>query len=157
VWPWCGFVLRSLCLVYAYYMALRWLWVASPRLKRSRVRDTSRKSENSVIMRIAGTRLTPSSAMLRKPRDVRPTEVWSAAASEARRRFPGSSQSLMYSPVLPSAKAASRFACRLSPRRLCRQPRPRCGATPAQAATRSMLALRSRLLRRPTIWSATWP
>jgi hypothetical protein len=34
-------------------MALRWLWVASPRLKRSRVRDTSRKSENSVIMRIA--------------------------------------------------------------------------------------------------------
>src|ERR1039457_1380832 len=53
VWPWCGFVLRSLCLVYAYYMALRWLWVASPRLKRSGVRDTSRKSENSVIMRIA--------------------------------------------------------------------------------------------------------
>src|ERR1035438_6417913 len=34
-------------------MALRWLWVASPRLKRSGVRDTSRKSENSVIMRIA--------------------------------------------------------------------------------------------------------
>src|ERR1035441_4863697 len=29
VWLWCGFVLRSLCLVYAYYMALRWLWVAS--------------------------------------------------------------------------------------------------------------------------------
>jgi hypothetical protein len=28
VWPWCGFVLRSICLVYAYYMALRWLWVA---------------------------------------------------------------------------------------------------------------------------------
>src|ERR1035441_8519785 len=27
-WPWCGFVLRSLCLVYAYNMALGWLWVA---------------------------------------------------------------------------------------------------------------------------------
>ena len=27
----------------------------------------------------------------------------------------------------------------------------------AQTATRSRLALRSRLLRRPTIWSATWP
>ena len=27
--PWCGFVLRSLCLVYAYNMALGWLWVAS--------------------------------------------------------------------------------------------------------------------------------
>src|ERR1017187_423891 len=51
--PWGGFVLRILCLVYAYNMALGWLWVASPRLKRSRVRHTSRKSENSVIMRIA--------------------------------------------------------------------------------------------------------
>ena len=29
VWLWCGFVLRSLCLVYAYYMALGWLGVAS--------------------------------------------------------------------------------------------------------------------------------
>src|ERR1019366_1898029 len=28
VWLWCGFVLRSLCLVYAYNMALGWLWVA---------------------------------------------------------------------------------------------------------------------------------
>ena len=28
VWPWGGFVLRSLCLVYAYNMALGWLWVA---------------------------------------------------------------------------------------------------------------------------------
>ena len=28
VGPWGGFVLRSLCLVYAYYMALVWLWVA---------------------------------------------------------------------------------------------------------------------------------
>src|ERR1039458_8339842 len=37
-------------------MALRWLWVASPRPKRSGVRDTSRKSENSVIMRIAAGR-----------------------------------------------------------------------------------------------------
>jgi len=27
-WPWGGFVLRSLCLVYAYNMALGWLWVA---------------------------------------------------------------------------------------------------------------------------------
>src|ERR1035441_179029 len=27
-WLWGGFVLRSLCLVYAYYMALGWLWVA---------------------------------------------------------------------------------------------------------------------------------
>src|ERR1035441_10538431 len=62
VWLWCGFVLRSLCLVYAYYMALWWLWVASPVLKRSRVRDTSRKSENSVIMRIAGSSCLPLSA-----------------------------------------------------------------------------------------------
>ena len=29
---WCGFALRSICLVYAYYMALRWLWVALPAL-----------------------------------------------------------------------------------------------------------------------------
>jgi hypothetical protein len=28
VWPWGGSVLRSLCLVYAYNMALGWLWVA---------------------------------------------------------------------------------------------------------------------------------
>ena len=28
VWLWRGFVLRSLCLVYAYNMALGWLWVA---------------------------------------------------------------------------------------------------------------------------------
>src|ERR1035441_4337826 len=28
VWLWCGFALRSLCLVYAYNMALGWLWVA---------------------------------------------------------------------------------------------------------------------------------
>src|ERR1017187_7913046 len=28
VWPWGGFVLRSLCPVYAYNMALGWLWVA---------------------------------------------------------------------------------------------------------------------------------
>jgi hypothetical protein len=35
VWLWGGFVFRSLCLVYAYNMALGWLWVASPRLKRS--------------------------------------------------------------------------------------------------------------------------
>src|ERR1035441_6921140 len=27
-WPWGGSVLRSLCLVYASYMALGWLWVA---------------------------------------------------------------------------------------------------------------------------------
>src|ERR1035438_6790417 len=27
-WLWGGFVLRSLCLVYAYNMALGWLWVA---------------------------------------------------------------------------------------------------------------------------------
>jgi hypothetical protein len=27
-WPCGGFVLRSLCLVYAYHMALGWLWVA---------------------------------------------------------------------------------------------------------------------------------
>ena len=33
VWLWGGFVLRSLCLVYAYNMALGWLWVAcSPSL-----------------------------------------------------------------------------------------------------------------------------
>src|ERR1039457_1613038 len=34
VWLWGGSVLRSLCLVYAYYMALWWLWVALPRLSR---------------------------------------------------------------------------------------------------------------------------
>src|ERR1035438_2597459 len=37
-WPWGGFVLRSLCLVYAYNMALGWLWVAFSRLRRSRLR-----------------------------------------------------------------------------------------------------------------------
>jgi hypothetical protein len=57
VWLGGGFVLRSLCLVYAYNMALGWLWVASPRLKRSGVRDTSRKSENSVIMRMADNKV----------------------------------------------------------------------------------------------------
>src|ERR1017187_1544694 len=36
-WPWGGFVLRRLCLVYAYYMALGWLWVALSGLSRSDV------------------------------------------------------------------------------------------------------------------------
>src|ERR1017187_3238186 len=36
-WLWGGFGLRSICLVYAYYMALRWLRVALPRLSRLEV------------------------------------------------------------------------------------------------------------------------
>src|ERR1035438_3639141 len=53
-------------------MALRWLWVASPRLKRSGVRDTSRKSENSVIMRIAGGTLNSRGLIF---------SAWQAAAT----------------------------------------------------------------------------
>src|ERR1022692_1133378 len=44
-WLWGGFVLRSVCLVYAYFMALGWLWVASPCLKRSRSRPTAPQEE----------------------------------------------------------------------------------------------------------------
>ena len=36
VWLWCRFGVALYSGVYAHYMALRWLWVASPRLKRSR-------------------------------------------------------------------------------------------------------------------------
>src|ERR1035438_1463268 len=55
-------------------MALRWLWVASPRPKRSRVRDTSRKSENSVIMRIAG-RVPPAPTLCPYPAFGRPVRT----------------------------------------------------------------------------------
>src|ERR1019366_5492790 len=68
-WPWGGLGValggfaRPPTPISTFYFLLSafarmWLWVASLRLKRSRVRDTSRKNENSVIMRIADNKVS---------------------------------------------------------------------------------------------------